>query len=280
MTISDETLMAYTDGEADEATRAIIEAAIRDDPQVRGRIAQHRALRQAMQGALLKVLDEPVPQRLIDAARGPVAARGPMVAREPIAERGPIAEREPIAAPASNVVDLAAARSAAAGRAPGRLGTWRPAALAASLLVGLALGYFAWHGATTLVSTSPSGELVAGAGLAEALSNQLSADRAPGRQATTGLSFRAKTGDYCRTFSLNGSNASSGLACREGRSWKIKVLAQSPHAAANSSDFRRAASADVPAIRAAVEESIDGEPLDQAGEIAARRRGWSATLGR
>jgi anti-sigma factor RsiW len=259
MTVSDETLMAYADGEVDAATRAIIEAAIRDDPQVRSRIAQHRALRQAMQGAFSEVLDEPVPQRLIDAARAPIAARGP------------------IAAPASNVVDLAAARSVAADHAPGRLGRWRPTALAASLLVGLALGYFAWHGATTLVSTSPSGELVASAGLAEALSNQLSADRAPGLVATTGLSFRTKTGDYCRTFSLNGSHTSSGLACREAGSWKIKVLAQSPHAAANSANFRPAGSADAPAVRAAVEESIDGEPLDQAAEIAARQRGWSAT---
>jgi hypothetical protein len=274
MTVSDETLMAYADGEVDETTRAIIEAAMRDDPQVSGRIAQHRALRQVMQGAFSEVLNEPVPQRLLDAARGPSAARGPGAARGPTAALGPIA------APASNVVDLAAARSAAASHAPKRLRGWRPAAMAASLLVGLALGYFAWHGATTLVSTSPSGELLASAGLAEALSNQLSADRAPGRQATTGLSFRAKTGDYCRTFSLNGSSASSGLACREGSSWKIKVLAQSPDATANSSHFRPAASADVPAIRAAVEESIDGEPLDQAGEIAARQGGWSATASR
>jgi len=268
MTISDETLMAYVDGEVDAATRAIIEAAMRDDPQVSGRIAQHRALRQVMQGAFSEVLDEPVPQRLIDAARAPVAAPGP------------IAVPGPITTPASNVVDLAAARSAAAGHTPGRLGSWRPAALAASLLVGLALGYFAWHGATTFVSTSPSGELVASAALAEALSNQLSADRAPGLVATTGLSFRAKTGDYCRTFSLNGSHPNSGLACREGSSWKIKVLAQSAHAAANSSNFRPAGSADAPAVRAAVEESLDGEPLDQAGEIAARQGGWSATPSR
>jgi hypothetical protein len=274
MTISDETLMAYVDGEVDAATRAIIEAAMRDDPQVSGRIAQHRALRQAMQGAFSEVLDEPVPQRLIDAARAPVAALGL------VAARGPTAAHRPIAAPVNNVVDLAAARSGAAGRAPGRLGSWRPAALAASLLVGLALGYFAWHGATTLVSTSPSGELVASAALAEALSNQLSADRAPGLVATTGLSFRAKTGDYCRTFSLNGSHPNSGLACREGSSWNIKVLAQSAHAAANPSNFRPAGSADAPAVRAAVEESIDGEPLDQAGEIAARQGGWSATPSR
>jgi hypothetical protein len=253
MTVSDETLMAYADGEVDAATRAIIEAAMREDPEVRRRIAEHRALREAMQGSFSAVLDEPVPQRLIDAARGQSAA------------------------PAGNVVDLARARRAAAGQSPGSLRSWRPAAIAASLLVGVALGYLGLHSANPLVKTSSSGELLAGAGLAQALSNQLSEDRSPGLVAITGLSFRAKTGDYCRTFSLAGTHSSSGLACREGDGWKIKVLAQSPPAAANSSNFRPAASADSPAVRAAVEESIDGEPLDRAGEIAARRQGWAAT---
>jgi len=252
MSVSDETLMAYADGEVDAATRAIIETAMRDDPEIRRRIEEHRALRETMQGAFSAVLEEPVPQRLIDAARGQTAAR------------------------AGNVVDLAHARRAAAGQVPGRWRRWQPTAMAASLLVGLALGYVGWHSAKPLVTTSSSGELVAGAGLAEALSHQLSEDRSPGLAAITGLSFRAKTGNYCRTFSLTGSHASSGLACHESDGWKIKVLAQSPPATSNSSNFRPAASADPPAIRVAVEQSIDGEPLDRAGEIAARQSGWSA----
>jgi hypothetical protein len=250
VSVSDDTLMAYADGEVDAATRAIIEAAMRDDPEIRRRIEAHRALREAMQGAFSEVLDEPVPQRLIDAARGHNAA------------------------PAGNVVDLTHARRAA-GDAPGRRRIWQPAAMAASVLVGVALGYLGWHGSNTWVRTNSNGELVAGAGLAGALSNQLSQDRSAGLVAITGLSFRAKTGDFCRTFSLTGANASSGLACREHDGWKIKVLAQSP-SAPNSSNFRPAASSIPPAVRAVVEESIDGEPLDQAGEIAARKQGWTA----
>jgi anti-sigma factor RsiW len=90
MSVSDESLMAYADGEADAATRAIIETAMRDDPEIHRRIEEHRALRETMQGAFSAVLDESVPQRLIDAARGPDAAR------------------------TGNVVDLARARRAAA----------------------------------------------------------------------------------------------------------------------------------------------------------------------
>jgi hypothetical protein len=151
--------------------------------------------------------------------------------------------------------------------------------MAASVLLGLAVGYLGWRGSHGLVSIGSNGELVAGAGLAEALSSQLSADHAPGMVATAGLSFRAKTGNYCRTFSVT-AHPSSGLACREGGRWTIKVLAQSPHGPANSSAFRQAGSADSPAVLAAVEESIDGEPLDQAGEVAARRANWSASSGR
>lgn len=254
MTVSDEILMAYADGEVDAATRAIIEAAMRDDPEVRRRVAHHRALREAMHGAFSAVIDEPVPQRLIAAARG---------------------------TPGGKVVDLAGAREAAAGKAP-RKGqrSWQPTAMAASLILGLALGYLGWHGSNAPVRMSSNGELLAGASLAEALSSQLSADHSPGLIVTTGLSYRAKTGDYCRTFSLIATQANSGLACREAGSWKIKVLAQSPQTSVNSSAFRPAASAESPAVRSAVEESIDGEPLDQAGEIAARQEKWAAPASR
>ena len=234
MTVSDEALMAYADGEADAATRALIEEAMRGDPDVSRRIAQHRAMREAMRGAFSAVMDEPVPQRLIDAARGHTAASS---------------RRRRVSNPL-------------------------PLAMAASLLIGLALGYLSWHGSGVLMQAGPGGELIAAAGLSEALTDQLSGS--PGSAATTGLSFRTKTGIYCRTFSLTGNNAGSGLACREGNRWNVKALAQAPRMPSDSADFRQASSADIPAIRAAVEASIDGEPLDRAGEIAAQRQGWAA----
>jgi hypothetical protein len=250
VTISDETLMAYADGELDAATRAAVEAAMREDPEIGERIARHRALREAMRGAFSAVLDEPVPDRLIAAARGLTAA------------------------PKAAVVDLSLAREAARQRVS--MARWRPAAMAASLLLGLGLGFLAWHGPRALIQPGAGGWLIASTALAEALSTQLSDDRSADRVAITGLSFRDKSGDYCRTFSLTGNDASSGLACHEGADWRIKALAQAPRAATNSDIFRTAASEDSPAIRAAVEVSIAGEPLDHAGEIAARQAGWAA----
>jgi hypothetical protein len=252
MTISEEMLMAYADGELDAASRASVEAAMREDPEIGKRIARHHALREAMRGAFSAVLDEPVPDRLIAAARGQTAA------------------------PKGSVVDLSPAREAARQRVSAAPRRWQPAAMAASLLLGLGLGFLAWHGSGGgLIQAGAGGGLIARGALAEALSSQLSGDRSADSLALTGLSFRDKSGDYCRTFSLSGLEASSGLACREGSDWRIKALAQSPPAAANSGNYRTASSEDSPSIRAAVESSIDGEPLDHAGEIAARAAAWA-----
>ncbi|HEY2463156.1 MAG TPA: hypothetical protein VGI32_03790 [Steroidobacteraceae bacterium] len=264
MTISDETLMAYADGELDPAARASVEAAMQEDPEIGKRVARHRALREAMQGAFSAVLQEPVPDRLIEAARGPTGAA-----------------RAKTASPQSAVVDLSLAREAARRKNAGPPWRRQPAAMAASLLVGLGLGFLAWHGSGgALIQPGAGGGLIASAALAEALSTQLSDDRSAERVAITGLSFRNKSGDYCRTFSLTGMGASSGLACREGTDWRIEALVQSPRNTANPGNFRTAASQESPAIRTVVESSIDGEPLDHAGEIAARQAGWSATAKR
>jgi hypothetical protein len=148
--------------------------------------------------------------------------------------------------------------------------------MAASLFLGLSIGYLSWHEKTGALIQNSSGSLVAGAALADALSMQLSDDRSPARAATAGLSFRAKTGSYCRTFALGGGDAASGLACHEDSGWKIEVLVQSA-SAGSTVNYRPAASELSPTIRAAIDGSIEGEPLDHAGEIAARRAGWAAT---
>lgn len=255
MNISDETLMAYADGEADAATRASIETAMRDDPEIAGRVALHRAMRATLQGAFAAVIEEPVPERLIAAARGQA--------------------RPATSAAPSAVADLAGARNAANRKLEASAARrWQPAALAACLLLGVGTGYLAWHGSGTLIEANAGG-LTAGAALAEALSTQLSDDRSTGLVAVTGLSFRNKAGGYCRTFSLS-ADAASGLACRDGARWKIQALAQAANDNGNT-NFRTAAS-DLPApIRSAVEALIEGEPLDRNAEIAARQAGWAAT---
>src|SRR3979490_948809 len=76
MTISDETLMAYADGELDAAARAAVESAMREDPQIEKRVAAHRTLRRKVQAAYTAALCEAIPERLLTAARGVTNPQG------------------------------------------------------------------------------------------------------------------------------------------------------------------------------------------------------------
>src|SRR5690349_18699227 len=121
MNYDEETLMAYADGEFDESKRAEIAAAVEKDPELARRVAKHRALRTEVAGAFSSVMDQPVPDRLLAAARGPrdgeAAAAAP--ARE-TKSRG-------------NVVQFPSRGSRAPG-APWRAREWT--AMAASLVLG------------------------------------------------------------------------------------------------------------------------------------------------
>ena len=70
MNYDDDTLMAFADGELDAAKRAEITAAMEKDAELARRIAHHRELRARVAGAFSPVLDQPVPDRLVNAARG------------------------------------------------------------------------------------------------------------------------------------------------------------------------------------------------------------------
>jgi hypothetical protein len=249
MKFSEETLMAYADDELDDATRAAIEAQMRTDPQTAQEVARHQALRAKLRGAFGGVLVESVPERLIAAAHTAPAVNG------------------------ATVVSLSAARDARSGVTSGAtMRRWSAPhwfAIAATLVIGV-IG-------TRLALMSDSGPIVADNGrmiasgaLAAALSTQVGAghDAAP---LQIGISFLAKSGDYCRTFNVGDKERLAGLACREGDQWRVKALAQADR---QGDGFRMAASALPPAILRAVEDSISGEALDAAGEAMARQRDW------
>ena len=225
MSPSDETLMAYADGEADEATRKLVETAMRDDPEVAARVARHRALRAAVSGAFSSVIDEPIPERLLAAAGKAQATRR------------------------DNVVSLVHARAA---KTPARAPSWRPYALAASVLLGVGIGYALWHDPASLLTAGANGGWVARGELSRALSAQLASDHPAGGVVAIGLTYRTKSGEYCRTFSLT-REASAGVACREGEAWQVKVLAAQPPVASAQSEYRAAAASGSPLIREAVE---------------------------
>jgi hypothetical protein len=256
MTISDETLMAYADGELDAAARAAVESAMRSDPQIEKRVAQHQALRLKVQAAYSTELSEAIPERLLRAARGVPSRQG------------------------GNVVNLQEARAAmerSTPRAALRRPPWQSAgALAASLIVGVAVGFFMWGRGQSPLALGPGGALVARGTLAQALSTQLASGQSSSSSVRVEVSFLAKSGEYCRTFSLSGEASPSGLACRHGDEWQVQTLARGT-AAGGDSEYRTAGSGLPASILKSVEGQIAGEPLDQAGEKAARDRGWKSS---
>jgi hypothetical protein len=254
MSIPNETLMAYVDGELDPGARAGVEEAMRGDPEIERRVLQLRNLRTRIQSAYAAELTEPVPERLLAALR------------------------QPSRTAESKVVDLANARDSVALKAVSTRPSgsrWRyVTSMAASLLVAVGAGYFAWHRWQSVMIRDVGGSLVASGPLASGLSDQLAGDAATHSSVDIGLSFLAKSGDYCRTFSISGGAAGSGLACRHANRWEIRVLTQSTTELGGGSKYRTAGSALSPAVLAAVQDQIEGDPLDRAAEIAARQQGW------
>ncbi|HTW74302.1 MAG TPA: zf-HC2 domain-containing protein [Steroidobacteraceae bacterium] len=254
MNIPDELLTAYVDGELKGAERARVEQAIAQDARVAQRVAQYRATRGRLRGVFDGALHEPVPQRLLQVAR---SASRPSSAQ---------------------VIDLARVRAERKRRnehqrvlSPFRI------AFAACLLGGLLVGAVAER----LLSGDGlteyrDGALFAGGALADALSNQLTNRPAPGADFHVGLSFRAKSGSYCRTFSASGRHALAGLACHEQDDWRILTLVSAPPNAAGAADAgaHRVASSASPLLLQMVRERIAGEPLDEAAEVRARGSDW------
>ncbi len=262
MSISDDMLMAYADGEFDKpefaSERNEVEMAIGSDPELARRVERFRSLRRDLGSLYAEVLEEPVPERLLDAARA-----------QP---------RE-----AATVTDLAQARTAkkASGAASSVAGTTAVArklrpwfAIAASLIVGVLVGHYALVSQEAGPLAVNGASLLAQSSLRQALSDQLAADQSHASAVQIGLSFRSKSGQYCRTFMLEQREPLSGLACHQGADWHIDALALAETAGNAGAGYRPAGSALPAAVRAAVEDQMAGEPLDAQGEVQAKRAGW------
>lgn len=248
----DKTLMAYADGELDEAQRAEIARAIELDPALARRVEQHRALRAEIAGAFSGVLGKPVPERLVRAARQDATAGD----GEPVSRRG-------------TVVPFPG-RSSRAPTAGWRLREW--SAMAASVALGALISWKLLAPEAALIAPRDGG-LVAGGALATALDRQLASAQSGNEPVLIGLSFRAQEGYYCRSYSLP-RVSTAGLACHVRGEWQIVTTA----GAAESTGVRPAASPP-PAVMQAIEARIHGEALDAADEESARNAGWNSNGG-
>lgn len=234
MTIGRDELAAFVDGELTGAQAREIEAAAAADPALMRDLERHRALKAQLCARFDPIIAEPVPEALVALLRG-----------------------EPNKS-ATNVVEFAEARERSAEKR--RLPRW-------SLVAGPALA-----ASLALVMFVPrsSDELrpYADAQLAGLLDQRLVALQAPREATRVLLSFRDRSGAYCRAFS---GNDGGGIACRDDAGWKLEAMGEG--SAGSGSDYRMAGAGDAD-ILARAQALAAGAALDANQEAAARARGW------
>jgi hypothetical protein len=165
MSVDDEKLIAFADGELSGDERAQVEAALAGDAALREKLAAHQRLRAQLSAAFDGALNEPVPQRLLNAGEKPKA----------------------------DVIDFAARRAAKwSAREWGAMA----ASLAAGLVIAFGVGAFRQPPFAII-----DGALVARGELARGLDTRLAAET--DGDVRIGLTFRNQEGAYCRTFSLD-----------------------------------------------------------------------------
>ncbi|MDP2258574.1 MAG: zf-HC2 domain-containing protein [Caulobacter sp.] len=184
MTVTDEMLMAYVDGELSPEDRAMVDAAAAADEVLTARLARHLLLAGGLRGAFADIADEPVPGRLTALLGG------------------------------GKVDSLDAAR---ARRKTPTWGQW--GMIAAGLVAGVMVGVSVPRGGQPMVGA----DMRAHGQLASALDSQLAAAPEKGALVKVGLSFRTQDHRYCRTFTVTKGEGPAGLACRDSDGWAVRM---------------------------------------------------------
>lgn len=235
--VSDETFFAWLDGELDAAEARRVEADVAADPRLSAMAGEHRAMKAKLQGAFDPLIGAPLPEQLIAAVRTP---------------------------PQAQVIDFAQARERRKPRSWQSATQW--GAMAATLVLGVFMGTLAPRAREAAPVVVQGGKIYAASAINTALNGELSS--MPQGEVRIGLTFRDQAGAVCRSFT---APASSGLACRDSRGWRVRGLFAAPEG--QTSDYRMAAGMD-PNLAALVDSTMVGEPFNAGQEKTERDRGW------
>ncbi len=265
---SDEQLMAFADGELDDATMAQIEVAMEEDDDLVARVALFMETRSAAQDALRPMMDEPVPEALLAAVHGMVARHeqekqlksATEGTRADVAEPEKTAEIIPFQIKPRKVFFATSWSSAAA-------------AMILAAVTGFG-GYFIGQGS---VKNDASSEITLASLAAPVVHEQLQ-NTASGQtvvlngQNTTmqiTASFRDGQNQLCREFSLSGADKSGYVvvSCYQQDAWQLRFALASQQ---DTESF----------IPASVQETVDvylqsihaGAPLSADEEKAALKQ--------
>jgi hypothetical protein len=243
----DDTLVAYLDGQLDEARCAEIEAALPQDEALRARLDALARASELAQRCLEPVLREPVPPTLIAAI---------WRARDPRAQT---------------------ASGPAHGGFAARLARWLatgPRLVIASLALVLGVGWLALRPGGAALAP---GATIAESALSLALDTAASGDTLRTREARLELlgSFVAADGRACRAFQQRREREDTlAIACREagGDAWRVAFAQSAP--AGDGADYQPASDARAEAADAFLRDSLRATALDAGEEQGFIERGW------
>lgn len=206
----DETLMAYADGEVDEATAVAIEAAMDADAAVAERVALFFHSRQGLSATMKPLIDEPVPETLLAKVQDAVAAAS---------------VREAQTAVSGRVVPFP---SGAARSVPAWRSHWAMPVAASILAVVTGVGGFVAGRVSVPDSGSGSAEEIARI-LSKEVSGRDIALPAAGGTLRLVSSFKDAAGELCREYELRTQAGSSAtIACHADGRWGTRLTLASP----------------------------------------------------
>lgn len=226
---SDETLMAFADGELDRETQEAVERAMETDDDVVSRVALFIETRARAKEGMAPFLDEPVPDELLSRVTEMVEAAA---ATEPTEKHDQSHEPGKPEEPAETTVvpfarrskpDRASARPAAITAGPWAL----PLAACLALVIGATGGLLV--GGSDSGGTSPL--QIAGfdqPGLIAALNSVRSGDETTlgesGDRFRAIASYRDEAGTFCREFEIDLETQSTtvAVACRPQDTWNVQ----------------------------------------------------------
>lgn len=244
--IDDELLMAFIDGELTPEEQSRIEQAVSEDPQLAARAEVLAETRRLAQEAFSAVLNEPVPDKLLDML--------------------PVDDAE--------VVDLVSRRD--------RVSAYMPMGIAASLalVVGLLVGsqFPDKHADTHALLLADAGYINSSNPLYSALEEMPSHSSFAtehGDIIVPLLTFRANDGRYCREFEINAERTVSiGVACRLNEAWQLEVLLAGDGRPSGVSDYQPASGYSEAALNAVLDSLWQGDAYDLNEEKRLIRQQW------
>ncbi|MEM8935717.1 MAG: hypothetical protein AAGC77_04860 [Pseudomonadota bacterium] len=242
--VSPERLSAFLDGELSELEAAEIKSRLNAEPQLREALERQRDLKNAIAAAYDDVLDQPVPQHLIDTVME--------TEKEAVSEK------------------------VVAFRPRTFLRFAQPMAIAASLAIGLVVGALlsANNGAFTEFR---NGQAVIASAHTGAFQSTTSGAAISSRAGEVRFveTFVSKDEQLCREFELSANDdLSAGLACLHAQEWRLVALAPRTAPRAPSGAYTPAAGSSDDAISAISGEIKEGAALSLKEEAAVIARNW------